>query len=188
MRDPYYTERDLPHYTPNDRPYFITFNLHGSIPAHQRIAYFKSFMEYESLLHMAEGPHYLKDARASQIVFDKLKWLESEVAQLQAFTIMSNHVHLVMTLHADQSLSRLMQLVKGGSSFSCNKVLGRSGRFWQDERFDHVLRQNEFWRTIRYVLMNPVRAKVVSQWSDYPWTYVDPGILEDLIKYRGGVE
>jgi len=28
----------------------------------------------------------------------------------------------------------------------------------------------------------------VSQWSDYPWTYVNPGILEDLIKYRGGVE
>ena len=177
MRDPYYRERDLPHYSPNDAPYFVTFNLEGAIPKHKREEYMRTFMEYERLLHLSTGEHYLRNPDLADIVFNKLLWLRQEVAEVQAFTVMSNHVHLLMTLHRDQGLGRTLQLVKGATARKCNEVLGRTGAFWQDERFDRVMRKNEFWPTVRYILRNPLKAGLVADWKEYPWTYVKPETL-----------
>jgi hypothetical protein len=42
--------------------------------------------------------------------------------------------------------------------------LGRVGPFWQDESYDRVIRNNEeYIRTVNYVLENPVKAKLVSR-------------------------
>ncbi len=40
-----------------------------------------------------------------------------------------------------------------------NRILGRTGAFWQREYYDRLIRnENEFERAVRYVLENPVRA------------------------------
>jgi putative transposase len=187
MRDPYYRERDLPHYSPNDAPYFVTFNLEGAIPKRRREEYMRTFMEYEKLLHVATGADYLRKSKLAEIVFGKLKWLEGQVAELQAFTVMHNHVHLLMTLHADQSLGDTLRLVKGSTARQCNKLLERTGTFWQDERFDRVMRKKEFWPTVRYILRNRVKAGLVADWREYPWTHIKPEILQELIDHHGGV-
>jgi len=42
-----------------------------------------------------------------------------------------------------------------------NRVLGRRGRFWQEESFDHLVRSLEEFKYLRrYIAENPVRAKL----------------------------
>ncbi|MCL5021739.1 MAG: hypothetical protein M1339_08835 [Bacteroidetes bacterium] len=59
-----------------------------------------------------------------------------------------------------------------------NPSLGRSGPFWQDESYDHVIRgAAELERTILYVINNPVKAGLAKSWENWPWTYLKPGVL-----------
>lgn len=43
---------------------------------------------------------------------------------------------------------------------------------WQHESFDRVIRDaEELESTIRYVLNNPVKAGLVDEWQDWPFSY-----------------
>ena len=70
------------------------------------------------------------------------------------------------------SLSAIMQAIKGRSAYQVNPLLNRRGTFWQHENYDHVVRDEAKWRRIiMYVLNNPVKAGLVQQWQDWPWSY-----------------
>jgi putative transposase len=65
--------------------------------------------------------------------------------------------------------------VKGSSAHKVNKILGRKGRLWQPESFDHVLRSSEnLDAKMIYVLENPVRLGLVDDWIKYPWIWRKP--------------
>jgi len=67
-----------------------------------------------------------------------------------------------------------MQL-KGASAHHINKALSRKGKVWQTESFDRVLRSSEnLDAKVGYVLENPVRRGLVSNWRDYPWLWQKP--------------
>ena len=110
---------------------------------------------------------------------------------------MSNHVHVVFTplpiqssdvaqtvsLHANDNdtqtkslcyntLSSIMQSLKGYTAHKANRLLGRKGAFWQQESYDHVVRDaNEWQRIVTYVLNNPVKAGLVDRWEKWQWSY-----------------
>jgi hypothetical protein len=70
------------------------------------------------------------------------------------------------------SLAEIMDAIKGASAHRVNQVLGRKGRVWQTESFDHVVRSSEnLDAKIIYVLENPVRLGLVDEWTDYPWLW-----------------
>jgi REP element-mobilizing transposase RayT len=54
----------------------------------------------------------------------------------------------------------------------CNKLLKRTGTsFWQEESFDHAVRsEDEFHRIKKYIEMNPVKAGLVKNPSDWRWS------------------
>jgi putative DNA methylase len=57
------------------------------------------------------------------------------------------------------TLSKIMRGLKSYSAMELNKYLGRSGAFWQDESFDHVVRDEAgYSRVIDYIENNPVNA------------------------------
>jgi putative transposase len=151
------------------------------------------FLKFEEVLHKTTyGPLWLKDEQLAQIVCDGLKELDGEAYRLDAYSIMSNHVHVVfkplleagelietidpngkLIVAADHpSLARIMQSLKGKSARLCNQFLGRQGRFWEHENFDRVVRADRFNSTIRYVLNNPVKAGLVSDWREWRWNYL----------------
>ena len=97
---------------------------------------------------------------------------------LRVAVVMPDHVHMIFTPLVNQqtleiySLAEIMDSVKGASSHKVNKMLGRKGRVWQPESFDHVLRSSESLDAkIAYLLENPVRAGLVSNWTEYPWLW-----------------
>ncbi len=101
-----------------------------------------------------------------------------EKFDLRVAVVMPDHVHMIFTpLIARQamevcSLAEIMDAIKGSSAHKINRALGRKGRVWQAESFDHVLRSSESLDAkIEYLLENPVRAGLVRQWQEYPWLW-----------------
>ncbi len=65
-----------------------------------------------------------------------------------------------------------MHMLKGYSAHEANGVLKRQGKFWQAESYDHFVRDGaELERIIYYVVNNPVKAGLVDDWDQWPWTY-----------------
>jgi REP element-mobilizing transposase RayT len=87
---------------------------------------------------------------------------------------MPDHVHLVLTPLSDEygpySVSEIMQSLKSESAHLINRALARTGRVWQDESFDHVLRSNEsVENAIEYLMQNPISAGLAKDPFEYRW-------------------
>jgi putative transposase len=129
---------------------------------------------YDNLLHkLMKDDDDLKNPAIANIVADKMKEYDQKLYNLIAYCIMSNHVHLLFTTDGyDANISSIMQLIKGGSAYLCNKLLNRKGEFWQKESYDHYVRnQREFTNIEHYIIQNPVRAGLLEDWQKWEFTY-----------------
>ena len=100
---------------------------------------------------------------------------------LHVTAIMPDHVHLILTPLVDierrevVSLTEIMKAIKGASGHFVNRRLRQRGAIWQEESFDHVLRSSESLdQKIDYVLNNPVRRGIVTDWREYRWLWHRP--------------
>ncbi|MEY3808223.1 MAG: hypothetical protein RI893_1199 [Pseudomonadota bacterium] len=86
-----------------------------------------------------------------------------------AWVIMPDHLHWLFQLQESQSLSQITQLLKGRSAYKINHYLQRQGSIWDRAFHDHGLRKDEDIKNIaRYIVANPLRAKLVKTLNDYP--------------------
>lgn len=108
-----------------------------------------------------------------------IRFCDHKEYELLAYCIMPNHVHLVFTVKRnDISLYRILQSLKRFTAREANKILQRSGAFWQHESYDHVVRNGRaLTRIVHYILENPVKAGLVDSWEKWPWSYRKPGLL-----------
>jgi putative transposase len=204
MREFY--QRHLPHWQPRSAVFFVTFRLKNSLPyeiieslreererakialhklqeskrAHQNTLDEQVYFEkWEGYLDKAEfGPHWLSQPEIADVVKEALQYRDGKVFDLHAFSILSNHVHVVFEpliqseYQSDLPLHTIMQSLKRHTARQANLIIGREGAFWQDESYDRVIRDNEeYIRTVNYVLENPVKAALVSSWEEWKWTY-----------------
>ena len=140
----------------------------------------RTFARWDTVLDgAAAGPTWLSNPAIADIVAQSLHYLDGRKYELLAYCIMPNHVHAVFTPlpveeNGDEyySLASIMQSLKGYTAREANRVLGRKGRFWQDESYDHVVRdRKELDRIVNYVLHNPVKAGLVELPEDWQWSY-----------------
>ncbi|RKU19305.1 hypothetical protein C6500_11435 [Candidatus Poribacteria bacterium] len=159
------------------------------------------FQKFEKTLDNAQnGPLWLKDERVAEQIAESLHYRDGKVYRLDAYCIMANHVHIVFaplpiepseTNTVDShdntaqtnslcynTLSSIMQSLKGYTARKANPLLERSGAFWHHESYDHVVRNASEWRRIiTYVLNNPVKAGLVDKWEKWRWSYYRQGFL-----------
>ena len=158
------------------------------------------FAKYDSYLDRAETDQkWLSDPRIAKLVYDSIRYRDGKVYDLDCLTIMANHVHQVIEplpaaagqvgnlIHNRQvtnlshngqdaippySVSKIMHSLKRYTGRQANLILRREGQFWQDESYDHVIRDDkEFERIIRYILNNPVKAGLADSWEKWEWSY-----------------
>ena len=87
-----------------------------------------------------------------------------------AYCYMPDHLHLLVNGEEENSDCRtFIKRSKQFSGFYYQMAFGR--RLWQRYEYEHVLRADESLLSVaRYILENPVRARIVTSVCDYPFT------------------
>lgn len=145
------------------------------------------FKFVDSILDGEPPITHLADDRLASIVQNAFLHFAEERYHLYAFVVMPSHHHWLFLPKADwaekfalsrlgnnrvrtprESISHSIQSYTGNQ---CNRLLEKTGPFWQIETFDHYARDEaEFFRIIQYIQLNPTVAGLVSRAEDYPWS------------------
>ena len=105
----------------------------------------------------------LAEFSTARTVIASLRACEPEASTL-AFVVMPDHVHWLFSLNATCPLHRIVAKAKALSSRGC-----RGGKVWQRGFYDRALRREEDLQGVaRYIVMNPVRAGLVTKVGLYP--------------------
>ncbi len=172
-----YYERNLPHWHPPGQDIFLTWRLRGSLPAHLRGMASKDlpgerFLDLDRALDRAEvGPLWLREPRVAECIVSALRKAHGmRFIDLHAYAVMANHVHVLLTPIVP--LARITRRVKGATARQANMLVGLTGNyFWQDESFDHWVRDPAEWQKIcTYIERNPVAAGLAARPEDWPWS------------------
>jgi len=142
--------RNLPHVEKDGASYFVTFSTREE---------------------------FVLPEEARTLVFNHCLFENGRKVHMHAFVVMPTHVHLLFTpLESEKgepySLSEIMNGIKGASSHSVNKLLGRKGALWEPESFDRIPRaDHDFEYRLLYIVQNPIAAGLAKGPHDYPWAW-----------------
>jgi putative transposase len=90
---------------------------------------------------------------------------------VHAYVLMSNHLHLLATPQAADGLPKMMQAVGRSYVRYFNDTQKRSGTLWEGRYKSTVIQAARYLLACMvYIDLNPVRAGLVMQPQDYPWS------------------
>lgn len=100
-----------------------------------------------------------------------LKVSRAEQCRVHAYCLMSNHVHLLLTPVNETACARFMKGINQRYAQYVNRVHDRSGTPWEGRyRSSVVFSARYVLACYRYIELNPVRAGIVRQPANYPWS------------------
>jgi putative transposase len=92
--------------------------------------------------------------------------------EIWSWVLMPNHVHLILVPADEDGIRRALAPVHRRYAGEIHTRLRRTGHFWQG-RFGAVAMDEAHLATaVRYVVLNPVRARLVSAAADWRWSSV----------------
>lgn len=142
--------RNLPHIEKNGASYFVNFSTRND---------------------------FILPEDARTMIFDHCLFENGRKVHLHAFVVMPDHVHMLFTPLFDEqdepfALAEIMNGIKGSSSHSVNKLLGRKGTLWETESFDRIVRSDaDFEYRMLYIVQNPIAAGLAKGPDDYRWAW-----------------
>jgi putative transposase len=90
--------------------------------------------------------------------------------EIWAWVLMPNHVHLILVPSDTDGIRRALAAVHRRYAGHVHARLKRTGHFWQG-RFGCVAMDEEhLGAALRYVALNPMRARLVRHAADWPWS------------------
>ena len=168
----------LPYWDVIGAPVFVTFRLHGSLPANRvfqpvSVNHGRAFVAMDQLLdHPRSGPIFLQHPEVAGMVMDSLLDADRRFRRytMHSYVVMPNHVHLLVTPKV--CAWEWLRPMKAFTGYEALRILNLSGLpFWQDESCVHLVRNAvERERVIRYIEENPVKAGLVSVPEDFRWS------------------
>jgi len=169
----------LPHFDAPGVTQFVTFQLHDSFPVTRSAEWEPILREpddsakrrkLEAWLDRGHGECWLRGRDVAELVEKVLLEADGREYRMQAWVVMPNHVHLVVGVW-NMPLAKLVGGWKGKSARLANELLRRSGSFWQVDYFDTLIRDEaHLKRVIRYAEQNPVKAHLVKEAREWPWS------------------
>lgn len=83
---------------------------------------------------------------------------------------MPNHVHVMIEQMEGHRLGDVVHSWKSFTSNSANRVLRRTGSFWEADFFDRYIRnEKHFVKVTDYIWDNPVKAGLVNRAEGWPF-------------------
>jgi REP element-mobilizing transposase RayT len=190
--DGWHSRGYLPHFDGAEITQFVTFRLADSLPQQlldnwrtglkeEAGANFEAALRRRIELYLDQGfgQCHLKQAGIAELVQRSLLFFDRERYRLSAWVIMPNHVHALLTPQPGHDLSRILQSLESYTANEANKLLGLSGKFWQQESFDRYIRDPEhFVSVVRYIENNPVKSRLCLRPEDWPYSSARFRIVE----------
>ncbi len=177
--------RWLPHWRQAERMYFVTFRLADSVAQDQLHAWAaqkqiweshhpkpwdeKTWHEYherftlamERLLDSGHGSCSLRQPAIAKIVEEALRFCDGTRYQLGEFVVMPNHVHVLVRPAENKPLEKILHSWKSFTAKQANAPLQKTGAFWREEYFDHLVRSStQYERFCGYIRANPEKARL----------------------------
>lgn len=169
----------LPHFDAPGVTQFVTFQLNDAFPVTRRAEWevirhepddSEKRKKLEAWLDRGYGEGRLRQREIAETVEQVLLEADGHDYQMQAWVVMPNHIHLIVDVW-DVPLTKLINSWKGKSSRLTNVLLHRNGKFWQEDYYDTIIRDEaHLKRAIRYTEQNPVKAFLVKAARDWPWS------------------
>jgi len=163
----------LPHFDSQDIVQFVTYRLADSLPA-EALERIKLSDRPESLrdelLDRGWGDCWLRRPQIAQIAEESFLAFDGDRYRLHAWTIMPNHVHVLFGVPAGLTLSDIVASWKKYTARQSNRLLGRSGPFWQADYWDRFIRnETHFDAAVDYIDNNAVKAGLAKAPADWRW-------------------
>jgi REP element-mobilizing transposase RayT len=122
--------------------------------------------EADRSLDQGLGHCYMRDHRVAKIVAEALKHFDDQRYRLLCWCVMPNHVHALLRPAEENKLESILHSWKSYSALQANRLLKRTGEFWQRDYFDHLVRNEASLQKIsRYIVQNPEKAGL----TNWPW-------------------
>lgn len=162
------TRRNLPHWNQEGKLYFLTWRLadilpqqlleeitadrdawarrHGDRPLSEmalplKNEWYRLFdRRVQNWLDAGHGSCALRRPEAQRIMVDALHHFHGQRYVLGSFAVAGNHVHVLVAPLPGFALSGVLHSWKSFTANKINHALDRTGRFWMDEYFDKLVR------------------------------------------------
>jgi putative transposase len=175
----------LPHFDADTVIQLVTFRLADSLPK----AIFTELStlasndadlrkRIEAMIDGGLGSCALRDPAIAAIVQDALLYFDGQRYKLFAWTIMPNHVHVLIEQVGGFLLGDIVHAWKSFTAKQANKRLNRAGAFWAPDYFDRYVRdQAHYDVAVYYIHQNSVKAGLVARAEEWCWSsaWEDPG-------------
>jgi len=104
-------------------------------------------------------------------------------ADIWAYCLMPNHVHLVVVPEYEQSLAKLFGITHHRYAKRVNEAHDWRGHLWQARFHSFVMDETHVLAAVRYVELNPVRAGLCAHPQDWPWSSVHAHLrgIDDIL-------
>ena len=98
-----------------------------------------------------------------------------------AWVLMPNHVHLILTPRDSDGIRRALSKLHRAYAGHVHARLKRTGHFWQGRFGCVAMDEAHLAAALRYVALNPVRARLVDRPTDWRWSslHAQLGLVRD---------
>jgi putative transposase len=200
-------QRHLPHWRQDGATYFVTFHTADALPKsvfefRRRLLaewqrqhplpwsdevwreYARTILEtVERNLDEGYGACHLRAFTCRSTLEELMTERDSSRCAVGCWVVMPNHVHALLQPALPHTLERILQRWKSQSAIAINAAAQRTGRVWQQESYDRIVRDEEhLWRVVQYIGRNPSQANLPAgswsrwmnpDWEAVGWRFVD---------------
>jgi putative transposase len=127
-------------------------------------------------LHIVQRGHNRERCFFEQADYQRyLGWLHEALTDaectLHAYVLMTNHVHLLLTPRRAAAVPGAIISLGRRYVGYVNRTYKRTGTLWDSRYKSSLVQSNRYFLSCqRYIELNPVRAGIVRDPADYPWS------------------
>ena len=155
--------------------------MEKALPSRKQI-HLKDF-DYRSKFHVyfvtlctADRHPLFLENRIAKTIEEELEFRRAKEIRLYCYCAMPDHLHVLLSL--TDYPKKLQDWVSVFKRYTAKRIyeLYEVRPLWQKNFYDRVVRKEESLRDMAtYILNNPVRKGIVSNWESYPYSKkVDP--------------
>jgi len=124
----------------------------------------------QEILDQHHGACWLRNPKIATMVQDAFLFFHGKKYDLQAWCVMPNHCHVLITQYPEHTLASILHAWRSFSASKANQMLGRKGAFWARGYYDRYIRnERHFGLALDYIERNPVSAGLCREPEDWPF-------------------